>query len=81
MLKLSWHRSHRKLTSFILKQAVSILESESDSEWVELLINEEFVPLAGVLNDCMGIVDVNDIKIEEIRAEDIIKKIYEAGKF
>ena len=62
------------------KQAVSILESESDSEWVELLINEEFVPLAGVLNDCMGIVDVNDIKIEEIRAEDIIKKIYEGGK-
>ena len=44
------------------------------------MINEEFVPLAGVLNDCMGIVDVNDIKIEEIRAEDIIKKIYEGGK-
>lgn len=62
------------------KQVVSVLEGENDGEWIELLINEELVPLANVLNDCMRIADIIDIKIEEIRAEDIIKKLYEGDK-
>ncbi len=62
------------------KQAVVVLENDNDSEWVELLINEGIVPLASVLNNCMSISRVNDIKIEEIRAEDIIRKIYEGDK-
>lgn len=52
-------------------------ENESDSEWIELLINEDIITLTDVLNKCLTATKVNDIKIEEIRAEDIIKKIYE----
>ena len=60
--------------------SVSMLDSDAESEWTDLLINEEIIPLATVLNECMSIADVKDIKIEEIRAEDIIKKIYEGEK-
>lgn len=53
-------------------------ESENENEgWIELLIDEEKSPLADVLAACMKKTKINDIKIEEIRTEDIIRKIYE----
>ncbi len=55
-------------------------EQEASTEWIEMLINEDVEPLANVLNDCMKLSEVNDIKIEEIRTEDIIRKIYEGDK-
>jgi ABC-2 type transport system ATP-binding protein len=58
---------------------VTILENnpESEDHWINLLINEETCSLAQVLNYCMSVADIADLKIEEISAEDIIKKIYE----
>jgi ABC-2 type transport system ATP-binding protein len=52
-------------------------ENEAEAEWIELLINEDIITLTDVLNKCLTAAKVNDVKIEEIRAEDIIKKIYE----
>ena len=52
-------------------------EHEEENEWLELSINEDVYSLADVLNGCMRAAKISDIKIEEIRAEDIIRKIYE----
>lgn len=57
--------------------AMTVVEQENDPEWIELLINEDIITLTDVLNQCLRATNVNDIKIEEIRTEDIIKKIYE----
>jgi ABC-2 type transport system ATP-binding protein len=59
--------------------AINIIEheDETENEWIELLINEDIITLTDVLNKCMKAVMINDVKIEEIRTEDIIKKIYE----
>ncbi len=63
--------------------AINIIEREDDPEsqhWIEMLINEEIEPLADVLNKCMKKSKIDDIKIEEISTEDIIKKIYEGAE-
>lgn len=57
--------------------AITVIEQETETEWIELLINEDRITLTDVLNQCLKATNVNDIKIEEIRTEDIIKKIYE----
>ncbi len=57
--------------------AITIIDEENEPEWIELLINEDIITLADVLNQCLNAANVNDIKIDEIRTEDIIKKIYE----
>ena len=61
------------------KNAVTIVEheNEDENEWFELLINEDIHSLTDVLNGCMKASKISDVKIEEIRAEDIIRKIYE----
>ncbi len=68
--------SERKGINIIHHDDVAIM----DEEWIELLINEDVISLADVLNLCMKKVKINDVKIEEIRTEDIIKKIYEGAE-
>lgn len=60
------------------EEMVTILEPKSndDNLWTSILINEDSIPLADVLNICMKSGKINDVKIEEISTEDIIKKIY-----
>ncbi len=63
--------------------AINVIEREDDpdaQQWIEMLINEELEPLADVLNKCMKKSKIDDIKIEEISTEDIIKKIYEGAE-
>ncbi|MDO5560199.1 MAG: ATP-binding cassette domain-containing protein [Oscillospiraceae bacterium] len=52
-------------------------QDETKDEWFELLINEDKTPLARILSHLMNKYGVKDIKIDEIRTEDIIRKIYE----
>ena len=49
----------------------------SDEEWVSILSKEDEVPNMSILQYIQGFADIDDIKIEEINTENIIKKIYE----
>lgn len=70
-------KRYDNITSAISEfEGVIVKDLESD-DWIELLIDEEKSTLADVLSSCMKILEINDIKIEEIHTEDIIKKIYD----
>lgn len=49
----------------------------SDEEWLSILTKEDEVPIMEILKFMQNKIKINDIKIEEINTEDIIKKIYE----
>ncbi len=55
------------------------LTFEPDEEWLNILVNEDKVQLIKVLSYFIDKHDINDLKIEEIEAESVIKKIYEGG--
>ena len=63
--------------------SVSLLNKEDNDEenekWFSLLIDEDQIALADVLNQMMKSSKIDDIKIEEIQTEDIIRKIYEGA--
>lgn len=50
-----------------------------DEEWINVLINEDEVPMMKVLNYIQEIWKIHNVKLEEISTESIIKKIYEGG--
>lgn len=50
-----------------------------NEEWLDVLINEDEVSMINVLNYIQEIVKIQDVKLEEISTESIIKKIYEGG--
>jgi ABC-2 type transport system ATP-binding protein len=54
------------------------LEAEEDG-WIAVTVNEEKVRLMDVLNAITAGYPVKDVKIEEIRTEHVIKKIYEGA--
>lgn len=76
-LKLARDNAAEKVIAAATGFGGVILKESEDEQWLELLIDEQVTPLADVLADCMKQTSVKDIKIEEIRTEDIIKKIYE----
>ncbi len=61
---------------FIDAKALSVSANE---EWLDVLINEDEVSMINVLNYIQEIVNIQDLKLEEISTESIIKKIYEGG--
>ncbi|WP_010248056.1 ABC transporter ATP-binding protein [Acetivibrio cellulolyticus] len=50
---------------------------KQDDGWLSVTINQDEVTLMNVLNFVMSNYPVKDVKIEEIKTESIIKKIYE----
>lgn len=50
-----------------------------EDEWINVLINEDEVPLMTVLNSIQSFRKISDISIDEISTESVIKKIYEGG--
>jgi ABC-2 type transport system ATP-binding protein len=50
-----------------------------NEEWIDILVNEDDVPMMEVLNYIQGIRKINDMSMQEITTESIIKKIYERG--
>lgn len=65
---------------FPAENTFAVLNEDKDAGLIDLLINEEIATLSDILNASMKISTILDIKIEEIHAEEIIKKIYEGGK-
>lgn len=48
-----------------------------NDDWVDILVNEEEIPLLSIFNYIQSKRMINDMKIEEISTESVIKKIYE----
>lgn len=71
------------VSSIAQGSSVNLLNKEDDDEenerWFSLLIDEDQIALADVLNQLMKSSKIEDIKIEEIQTEDIIRKIYEGA--
>jgi ABC-2 type transport system ATP-binding protein len=55
-----------------------LIETHEDG-WVDLTINQDELKLLDVLNYVMNILPIKDVKIEEIRTESVIRKIYEGA--
>ncbi|MCL2719375.1 MAG: ATP-binding cassette domain-containing protein [Lachnospiraceae bacterium] len=51
----------------------------TSEEWISILSKEDEAPIMEILMFMQGFILINDIKIEEINTEDIIKKIYEGN--
>lgn len=70
------------INSICNSSAVTLIEEDDDEtaeKWISVMIDEDVITLADVLNQCMKNCRIDDVKIEEIRTEDIIKKIYEGA--
>ena len=50
---------------------------DTEDNWISILIDESRVPLMKVLNYLQENVKINDVRLEEISTESVIKKIYE----
>lgn len=48
-----------------------------DGEWIDVLLNEEEIPLMKVLNDIQETRRIFDVQLKEISTESVIKKIYD----
>jgi ABC-2 type transport system ATP-binding protein len=57
----------------------SLSASIDEENWVNITVNQDKISIADVLNYVMNNYKVYDVKIEEIQAENIIKKIYNDG--
>lgn len=55
-----------------------LIETHEDG-WVDFTINQDELKLLDVLNYVMNILPIKDVKIEEIRTESVIRKIYEGA--
>lgn len=63
-----------------LLQLQYAIQAELDSDgWIQITMNPEEVGVIQILNDIGSHYEVQDIKIEEVSIEDIIKQIYEGG--
>lgn len=57
----------------------SSLEVDKDGEWISILTKENEIPVMEILKFMQDKYFINDIKIQEVTTEDIIKKIYEGN--
>jgi len=67
-----------KLTSAYKQNEISIVK-EDDSLWVSVIVNEEAVAFTTVLNFILTNLSVNDVAMEDVSVEEVIKKIYGGG--
>lgn len=51
----------------------------NDGEWISILVNEDKIKVLDVLSKIQQNHSINDMQLEEISTEDVIRKIYEGG--
>ena len=56
---------------------VSSLVVSTEDDWIDVLLNEEEIPLMKVMNHIQETHRIYDVKLQEISTESVIKKIYE----
>lgn len=62
-----------------LLTATRIIAKEKDDQWIDISFNEDEIPMMDVLRCVLGLTKTVDIKIEEIKMEDLIRKSYEGA--
>ncbi len=56
---------------------VSSLVVSTEDDWIDVLLNEEEIPLMKVMNHIQETRRIYDVQLQEISTESVIKKIYE----
>lgn len=56
---------------------VSSLVVSTEDDWIDVLLNEEEIPLMKVMNHIQETHRIYDVQLQEISTESVIKKIYE----
>lgn len=57
----------------------NMLTLQQNEDWIDILINEDRLKVVELLNVLMGKFTLNDLKVEDISAESVVRKIYEGG--
>ena len=57
-----------------------VLSREDESEWIDLIVNEEQIDFKEVLTQVVKDLRVHDIRMEDVGVEEVIKRIYEGGE-
>lgn len=52
---------------------------QQDEDWIDILINEDRLKIVELLSVLMDEYTLNDLKVEDISAESVVRKIYEGG--
>ncbi|MGN0396339.1 MAG: ATP-binding cassette domain-containing protein [Coprococcus sp.] len=61
------------------EKQVAVSQTE-DGQWVDLVVNEEQIDFKKVLAEVMRDLQVQDVRMEDVGVEEVIKRIYEGGK-
>ncbi|MDP4093718.1 MAG: ATP-binding cassette domain-containing protein [Bacillota bacterium] len=64
-------------SAFNQTKALTVNRSE---DWIEIIVDQDKTALTDVLSFVINNIHVSDVKIEEVEAESIIRKIYEGGR-
>ena len=62
------------------KKKQVVISKEDDNDWVDLVINEEQIDFKEVLSQIMRDLKVQDVRMEDVGVEEVIKRIYEGGE-
>lgn len=54
-----------------------VISKEEDAEWADLVVNEEQIDFKEVLAQIMRDLKVEDVRMEDVGVEEVIKRIYE----
>lgn len=60
-------------------QGVTSLSVSMNEKWIDVLLNEDEVPMMKVINSIQARKKIVDLTLQEISTESVIKKIYEGG--
>lgn len=60
------------------KEQVTIAKEE-ETGWINLVVNEEKLEFTEILTKVMQELHVNDVRMEDVGVEEVIKRIYEGG--
>ena len=62
-----------------IQHELSRFSVSADDEWISILVDEEKSKVMEVLSQLQQSYEIRDMQLEEISAEEVIKKIYEEG--
>ena len=59
------------------KKRQVLLSKDENTDWIDLVINEEQIDFKEVLSQIMRDLRAQDVRMEDVGVEEVIKRIYE----
>lgn len=75
--------SYEAMQEYISKQYARnqvVLQKNDEEGWIDLVVNEEQIDFKAVLSNVMQDLDVQDVRMQDVGVEEVIKRIYEGGE-